>query len=285
MKFLLSPKLDLVFKQLFSGDTEILTDLLNTVLILPEHQLIRSVEIKNPVIRPEEIIKKFIVLDILARDEQENQYDIEMQVRKYAYYPERALYYLCKMYADQLDSGQKYDRLKPVIGIHFLNYEIFPKHDDFRFRFDLRDVRYPKLRLTDDLSLHIFELPKPDKKDYAGRKEKKLLEWLYFFNHADEEDDTMEMHYTNPMIHRAYDALKKLSADEETRQLAEMREKALKDEVSALDAARREGEKKALKKTALNLLSIGLLTVEQIARATDLTVAEVKCLQNSEQAE
>ncbi|QTA85209.1 Uncharacterized protein dnm_012140 [Desulfonema magnum] len=103
----------------------------------------------------------------------------------------------------------------------------------------------------------------------------------------------METHCTNPMIHRAYDALKKLSADEETRQLAEMREKALKDEVSALDAARREGEKrgekksekKALKKIALNLLSMGVLTVEQIARATDLTVAEVECLQHPDQAD
>ncbi len=198
----------------FADNAEILTDLVNTVLILPEHRLIRSVDIKNPTVLPEEITKKFIVLDILACDDQENQYDIEMQVRKYASYPERALYYLCKMYSGQLDSGQKYEKLKPVIGIHFLNYEIFPDHDDFRFCFDLRDIRYPKLRLTDNLSLHIFELPKPERKDYADRKEKKLLEWLYFLNHAhEEEDETMKMNYTNPMIHRAYHALKKLSAE------------------------------------------------------------------------
>ncbi|MDM8551948.1 Rpn family recombination-promoting nuclease/putative transposase [Desulfobacterales bacterium HSG2] len=248
--------------------------------------------------RPEEITKKFIVLDILASDDRENEYDIEMQVRKYASHPERALYYLCKMYSGQLGSGQEYERLKPVVGIHFLDYEIFPENDDFRFRFDLRDVRYPKLRLTDNLSLHIFELPKPGRMDYSDRKEKRLLEWLHFFNHAHEEDDeTMRTNYTNPMIHRAYDALKKLSADEETRRLAEMREKALKDEVSMLSAARREGEKKGEKKgrkegkkegredTARNLLSMGILTAEQIAHATDMSVAEVECLRDSERAD
>ena len=49
--------------------------------------------------------------------------------------------------------------------------------------------------------------------------------------------------YTNPNIHKAYRVLHGLSADEEARQLAEMREKALKDEVSELNAARREGER------------------------------------------
>jgi len=121
------------------------------------------------------------------------------------------------MYAGQLDSGQEYGVLKPVIGIHFLGYEIFPENDDFRFRSDLRDVRHPKLSLTDHLTLHIFELPKLERKAYPGRKERKLFEWLYFFNHAHDEDETMIAHYTNPVIHKAHESLRQLSADEDTR--------------------------------------------------------------------
>ncbi|OQY53215.1 MAG: hypothetical protein B6245_23020 [Desulfobacteraceae bacterium 4572_88] len=64
-----------------------------------------------------------------------------------------------------------------------------------------------------------------------------------------------------------------------------MREKALKDEASALYAARRKGEEIGRKRTALNLLSMGVLTPEQIARATDLSVAEVECLRSSEQGD
>ena len=50
-------------------------------------------------------------------------------------------------------------------------------------------------------------------------------------------------HYTNPNIHKAFRALQALSADGEARQLAEMRERALSDEVSELNAARLEGER------------------------------------------
>lgn len=291
MRYLLTPKLDFVFKRLFVEDTEILADLVNRVLGLPESGRIRSVEVRNPTILPEEIGKKFIILDILASDEMKNQYDIEMQARKYAFYPERALYYLCRMYSEQLESGERYDRLRPGIGIHFLDYEMFPEEDDFQFQFEMTDVRHPKLRLTDNLSLFLLELPKPEKKECGDRNAAGLLEWIHFFNHApDEEDETMRTHYTNPMIHRAFDVLTRLSADEETRRLAQMREKALKDEVSMLYAARKEGEKKGKKEgkkegreeTAQNLLSMGVLTIEQIARAAGLSVAEVERLQELE---
>ena len=54
----------------------------------------------------------------------------------------------------------------------------------------------------------------------------------------------MQENYENPMIHKAYDTLKAFSADEETRELKERREKALKDEAMFLNEARREGEKR-----------------------------------------
>jgi hypothetical protein len=43
------------------------------------------------------------------------------------------------------------------------------------------------------------------------------------------------------MIHKAYKTLKALSADEETRELAERREKALKDEAMFLNEAKKTG--------------------------------------------
>jgi predicted transposase YdaD len=69
--------------------------------------------------------------------------------------------------------------------------------------------------------------------------------------------------------------------DEKTRELAERRERALKDEVSSLNAARREGEKKGRKQTALRLLEMNLLSVDQIAEATGLEVHEVEGLKKS----
>ena len=97
---------------------------------------------------PEEISKKYIVLDIRAQDESNYRFDIEMQVRKYASYSKRSLYYLCKLYADQLDSGEDYAELKPVIGIHFLDYEEFPDCPEFHYRFAFNDLRDPEIRLA-----------------------------------------------------------------------------------------------------------------------------------------
>lgn len=259
MKQLLTPKLDLVFKLLFAKDPEILCDLVNAVVDYPEHLHIRSITVKNPIILPEEITEKLIILDLQAVDERGRHYDIEMQVRKYVFYPERTLYYLSRMYASQLDSGIQYDRLRPVIGIHFLDYKQFPESSEIHFCFELRDVRCPKLRLTDDLSLHLFELPKFEERQPGELGREKMFEWLHFFNHAHEEGDkTMRTHYKNPVIHKAFTILETLSADEETRLRAEMREKALKNALSELAAAKEEGREEGLLEGLIQGLALSL---------------------------
>ena len=70
--------------------------------------------------------------------------------------------------------------------------------------------------------------------------------------------------------------IRELSADEETRRLTFLRERALRDEVSFLNDARREGREEV----ARNLIGMGLLTDTQIATASGLTEAEVKGLRN-----
>ncbi len=293
MRHLLTPKLDFVFKKLFCYDTGILTDLINSVLELPENRRICSVQIKNPIVLPEEITQKYIILDILATDESENIYEIEMQARQYESYPKRSLYYASKIYAGQLDSGEEYDKLRPVIGIHFLDYEEFPDYDGFHFCFELRDARYSELRLTDDMAIHIFELPKFEKIGKTGCPKDAMREWLHFFNHAHEEDKTMRIsYYKNPAIHKAFNVLETLSADDKNRMLAEIREKALRNERSELSAARKKGieegiEKGVLKgeadkaqKTAENLLKMNVLSIEQISEATGLSIDEIEEIRN-----
>ena len=62
------------------------------------------------------------------------------------------------------------------------------------------------------------------------------------FFHAHEEDEAMaQAHYANPAIQKAFTILKTLSADEETRLRVEVRERALKDAISELAAAKDEG--------------------------------------------
>ncbi len=181
---LLSPRLDIIFIKLFSEDTELLVNLINSVLELPEDRRILSVEVRTPILLPEAVTKKFNILDVRAEDNNGNKYDIEMQVQKYAAYPKRALFYVCRLYVSEMKPGEDYDVLKPTIGIHFLNYEQFPDHPDFHYHFEMKDIRYPDLRLTDDISLRIFELPKLEKLLKQKKLAGDMIEWLYFFNHA-----------------------------------------------------------------------------------------------------
>ena len=115
----------------------------------------------------------------------------------------------------------------------------------------------------------------------------------------------MTVQYRNPMVNRALDRLRALSADEKTRELAERRERALKDEAMFLNEARKkgleEGLEKGLKKglekglkkgrnegleagrkeTALNLLRANLLSPDRIAEVTGLDIAEIEKLKRS----
>lgn len=135
----------------------------------------------------------------------DRQYDIEMQMRKYSGYPERALYYLSKMYTGQLDSGKGYQSLKPVIGIHFIDYEQFPSQHAWQWAFELRDARHPTVRLTDHLLLHLVELPKFERLYHGQDWGNALFEWLHFLNHAHEEgEEAMQTPYQNPAIKQAF---------------------------------------------------------------------------------
>lgn len=129
----------------------------------------------------------------------------------------------------------------PVIGIHFLDYEQFSGYPDRHLCFELREGQHPELRFSRDLVLHLFELPKLERQGQPASWGDPLWEWLHFFNHAHEEDENMRTQYTNALIHKAFDLLETLSADDLTRQRAEIREKALKNERALLEEARMEG--------------------------------------------
>jgi predicted transposase/invertase (TIGR01784 family) len=189
------------------------------------------------------------------------------------------------MYGGQLGAGEPYSMLRPVVGIHFLDYAFFPGGPDFHYHFSLRDIRHPHLALTDDLSLHIFELPGIENL-FQNRETDGLLEWLHFFSHPQPEgENAMTAQYQNPMINRALDSLRALSADEKTRELAERREKALKDEAMFLNEARRmgreEGRREERKEIVLNLLRAGLLSTDQIANMTGLEIGEIEEMKGS----
>ena len=107
----------------------------------------------------------------------------------------------------------------------------------------LEESRYSIL--TDKFSIVFFEL----KKLKNTRKNKLVEVWLDLINAETEGDLEMIESATN--VKDIYDiifTIRKMSADEKTRYEAEMREKAIMDERSALTNSERRGFKKVLKR-------------------------------------
>lgn len=236
---LLDPKNDFVFKKLFVESLPLLSDLINAIRH-PESP-IEVVAILNPCIEPDELLGKYIILDILARDAQGHFYNVEMQVRRRLDWSARSVYYVAKTLTDQLKTGEAYSGLKPVIGIHLLDFELFAEKDQALWCFELRDRVRPDVRLGRELQLNLIELPKADRLGVAASD---LAAWVAYFKHWREEATMSQI--THPPVQEALAHLQALSADEETRWRAFVRERALRDEISELQGARREGREEGI---------------------------------------
>ncbi len=103
----------------------------------------------------------------------------------------------------------------------------------------------------------------------------------------------MRTHHENQVIHDPFNVWEKMSADEKTRYLAEMREKSRINKTIEMGAERREGQREGRKEgrregeeaIAMNMIAMGSFSMEQISEVTGLSVDELKRLQNTREAE
>lgn len=171
---LVSPKLDIVFKKLFSENIDILTEFISDMLDIPMEK-IKDITVLNPEIIPESIGEKYYRLDLLL-DLGGTFINVEMQVRSEDYYQDRTLLYWSKMYSSQLKRGDEYEELCPCIVINIVDFVIFPEHNDYHSEYGVWDAEHNS-KLTDKMAIHFFELKKvPQDIDKTRRKEL----WLQF---------------------------------------------------------------------------------------------------------
>jgi predicted transposase/invertase (TIGR01784 family) len=244
MSDLLDPTNDYVFKRLFAEAPDLLVDLIND--LRPDLPDIASVEIMNPNIESSELNGKYIILDVLARDGEGHCYNVEVQVRRYGVWHKRGLFYLARTLGNQLGAGEDYQELRATVGLHLLDFDLFMDTDAEReqaiWRFEMRDERQPNISLGNVLQMNLIELNKADR---LGLPEGPLRAWITFFKHWQEELTMANV--AHEPVKRAMSRIRELSADEETRRLAFVRERALRDEISLLNDARREESSETLR--------------------------------------
>ena len=231
--FIMKPKVDFCFKELLS-DEYVRRGFLSAILgVAPD--MILWTKLLPTYLRKQHKDDKFGILDVRVMLQDESQVDVEIQVIAYDYWAERSLFYLSKMYVDQIHEGEDYGQLKKCIHVGILDFKLFDD-EEYYSRFHIwEDNR--RLQYSDKFEIHVLELPKLEKYDYP---ETELLKWARFFNATDKEELEMaaEGHeYTQ----KAYDRLVELSADEEKRMEYEERQKALRDYQHMMNSGWRQG--------------------------------------------
>jgi len=234
----LDPKLDIVFWMLFGEvrNRALLISLINAVLrpLVP----IEAVEILSSEPERSTVGDKTIALDVRVRLTNGEQVDIEMQSQRRRALPERILYYWARLYAGQLSRGEGYEALRRCAVVLFANFSMLAGQR-FHSSFGARERDDAQL-LTDQLELHVLELPKLA--EGLARNEEPLLGlWGKFLAAtSDAELETLAM--TDPVLKEAKEALEGLSADPLARIRAEQRETALRAYQFEMGAAWHEGK-------------------------------------------
>ena len=230
-----SAKLDIIFKKIFTENKDMLESFVSSMLDIPLES-ISDIKINNPEIPPESITGKFSRLDLSMKVD-DKLVNVEIQIKNDPDYRDRTLFYWAKLYTSELKSGEDYGELKQTITINIVNFNMFSGND---YHTEVAAmIKGTDEVFSDKFAMHFFELKKVGKKPEPANSRKL---WLQFIN-ADNEEDLNMIRDTNvPIMKKAVNVIYDMSEDTKIREYARMREKALHDEATALKNAKAEGE-------------------------------------------
>ena len=239
-KRILQPKNDVVFQALFTRGKESITKaLIEDILNIKIHslELDKSKDLLN-----ENTKEKNGRLDLRAIINDNIECDIEVQLSSHEKMLERFLYYWSKMYAANLQIGDKYSSLKKTISIIIVDDEIkdFKEIAKSHTKWQIREEEYLKKILTPYLQIDIIELPKAIK-EYKKNKQNEMLQWMVFLEDP-ENKEVINIMENNENIKDAKDELEKISQDDILRRMALKAELERMDQEQLLYEAKRDGK-------------------------------------------
>ena len=279
----LDPKIDIVFKGIFGkkGNEYILDDLLSAIL----NKKVKCTEVESEVSLSDDLFdEKCGILDIKAILESKEEVDIEMQIANRYDTINRAVFYASKLTTMGLKKSESYLSMKKKIVIFILNYTLF-EYDEALQESYITLKSHIEKELTDLHKYYFIELPKVQKLSEIGSKRLKM--WIAFLNQ--DKEMLLNMAKGDKIIKKAEEELEYLSGDAKLRRIAELKEKALRDEATMIIVGMREGLEKGIEKglekgrkqtqydIAKNMLSENV-DIDTIIRFTGLSEEEITSL-------
>ena len=275
-KRMLSPKIDVVFRMLFGEQKHerITKKLIEDVI----EEKVETIELEQtPYLWGNQADDKLGIIDVRATINNKNPIDIEMQILNNRDIEKRILFYWSKLYLKQLKRGERYKELNRSISIIFLDYEIEKlKELPIHTKWQIRNDKNGKILLTEDLEIHIIEIPKINKMLENG----KLKKWILFLEKP-EGEETKKMAEKEKEIKEAIETLEDISSDEAKERIAELREKYIMDRVSELETAEEKGIKQGArneKEKVAKIMKQKNMPIDDIIDITGLTKEEIEKL-------
>ena len=279
--FIMLPTVDFCFKELMNNPKVRKGFIAAALKIRPD-------DIKETYLLPTELGRhmeddKLGILDVHVLMQDKTQIDMEMQVAFFVDWDKRVLFYLGKMFTDQLKKGDSYSKLKKCIHISILDFVHFSNNEDCYHVIKFCNERTGDI-YTDLLEIQILELKKLPKDVKNGED---IIQWMRFFSGKSREEFE-NMAKTNEYLDEAYKTLIELSADDKKRLEYEAREKALRDYNSQMENAEKRGikigeergiiigeERGVVKAKKVFQLYMQGRTKEEIAQECNITVEDV----------
>lgn len=271
----INPKTDFAFKKIFGSEQskDILVSFLNA-LLYEARPVIEDLQIINPYLAPRIRGVKDTYLDVKAKLEDGTTVIIEMQVLNVEGFEKRILYNAAKAYSIQLDSGEDYKLLEPVIALTITDFEMFNNLDKIISWFVLKEKEYLVDYLSYDIELVFVELPKFNKR--LEELETLTDKWIYFLKNARSLDSVPETMEEVPEMKQAFAVANQANLSREELEDLQKREMWIYDQRNAIIKAVNQAVKQKQVEIARRLLDV--LDEETVSQTTGLSLEAVQQL-------
>jgi predicted transposase/invertase (TIGR01784 family) len=248
----------------------------------------------------EDASDKFNRVDLSVEDETGEIYIIEVQAGWERYYLQRLLYGSSKLIVDRMRLGDSFAKVKKVISVSILYFLLGEGENDYLYKgttdfygINTRERLRLKPRKRSAVVGHEIDAGRNVFPEYYLIEVERfhniinsgIDEWVYFFKNSEVRSD-----FRSKNIQAAAEKLDLLKMSGEERRVYEKYLVNRASEKDMIESAYGEGIEKGIEQgiergrsdVAVNMLRMGLLTVEQIAQATGISEDEVRKLSEDE---
>ena len=227
-KIILTPKNDIIFQTIFSKKHKNLTKNLIESIIKEKIEDI-EIDVATHLVK-NYATDKLGILDLRVKFKDGSQCSIEVQLINHGNMIDRITYYMASQYASQIEEGGEYGEIKRTICIGILDFEVreLKGMEEYSTRWRIIEDKYRKKVLTEKMEIYIIELKKLRKKE-KKELEDRQTQWMLFLDNPRSEE-VKEIMGKSKEIKEAVETYEKVTQNKDLRRLAELREKAIRDE-------------------------------------------------------